>query len=210
MPSRPSQVPRPSRPARAGAAVTLGLGLLAGATLLGAPTASGHGYTDTPISRQKLCANRTVSDCGPVQWEPQSVEGYKGFPAAGPADGKICAGGHSEFAQLDDPRGGTWPATRVTSGQAFDFRWQFTANHSTTDFRYYVTRNGWDPSKPLTRASLDPQPFLVVPYNGGRPDMTTIHRGSMPAGKTGRHVILAVWTVNDTPMAFYACSDVQF
>lgn len=199
----------PARPGRAGAAA-LGLGLLAGVTLLSAPTASGHGYTDTPISRQKLCANKTVSDCGPIQWEPQSVEGYKGFPAAGPADGQICSGGHSEFAQLDDPRGGTWPATRVTSGQSFDFRWQFTANHSTTDFKYYVTKNGWDPTKPLTRASLDPQPFLVVPYNGGRPDMTTIHRGTMPAGKTGRHMILAVWTVNDTAMAFYSCSDVQF
>lgn len=40
--------------------------------------------------------------------------------------------------------------------------------------------------------------------------MTTIHHGAMPSGKTGRHMILAVWTVNDTAMAFYACSDVQF
>ncbi|MEV7729857.1 lytic polysaccharide monooxygenase [Streptomyces sp. NPDC101733] len=213
MPTRPAGPDRPARGVRPGraAAAALGLGgLLAGVALLGAPSASGHGYTDTPISRQKLCANKTVSDCGPIQWEPQSVEGLKGFPAAGPADGQICAGGHSEFAQLDAPRGGAWPATRVTSGQSYDFRWQFTANHSTTDFKYYVTKTGWDPTKPLTRASLDPQPFLVVPYNGGRPDMTTIHRGTMPSGKTGRHMILAVWTVNDTPMAFYSCSDVQF
>ncbi|MFD5510571.1 lytic polysaccharide monooxygenase [Streptomyces sp. NPDC127051] len=196
-------------PRRAGAA-TLGLGVIAGLALLTAPTASSHGYTDTPISRQKLCANKTVSDCGPIQWEPQSVEGYKGFPAAGPADGRICSGGHSEFAQLDDPRGGTWPTTKVTSGQSYGFRWQFTANHSTTDFKYYVTKNGWDPTKPLTRASLESQPFLTVAYNGARPDMTTVHQGTMPSGKTGRHMILAVWTVNDTAMAFYSCSDVQF
>ncbi|WP_251050289.1 lytic polysaccharide monooxygenase [Streptomyces sp. ISL-86] len=194
---------------RAGVAA-LGVGIVAAVSLLGAPTASSHGYTDTPISRQKLCANKTVSDCGPIQWEPQSVEGYKGFPAAGPADGTICAGGHSEFAQLDDPRGGAWPTTKVTSGQSYGFRWQFTANHSTTDFKYYVTKNGWDPTKPLTRAALDPQPFLTVAYNGARPAMTTVHQGAMPSGKTGRHMILAVWTVNDTPMAFYACSDVQF
>ncbi|MFG2878341.1 lytic polysaccharide monooxygenase [Streptomyces sp. NPDC048337] len=196
-------------PGRAGAAL-LGLGLIAGVSVLSAPTASSHGYTDTPISRQKLCANKTVADCGAIQWEPQSVEGYKGFPAAGPADGKICSGGLSQFAELDDPRGGAWPTTKVTSGQSYGFRWQFTANHSTTDFKYYVTKNGWTGTKALTRADLDPQPFLTVAYNGARPAMTTVHQGSMPAGKSGRHMILAVWTVNDTPMAFYACSDVQF
>lgn len=201
---------RPIRmPKRAGVAA-LGLGLVAGITLVSAPTASSHGYTDTPISRQKLCANRTVSDCGAIQWEPQSVEGFKGFPAAGPADGKICAGGLSQFSELDNPRSGAWPTTKVTSGQSYAFRWQFTANHSTTDFKYYVTKNGWTGTKALTRADLEPQPFLTVAYNGARPAMTTVHQGAMPSGKSGRHLILAVWTVNDTPMAFYACSDVQF
>lgn len=196
-------------PGRAGAAA-LGLGLVAGITLLGAPSASGHGYTDTPISRQKLCANKTVANCGAIQWEPQSVEGLKGFPAAGPADGKICSAGLPQFAELDDPRGGAWPTTRVTSGQSYGFRWQFTANHSTTDFKYYVTKNGWNGTKALTRADLEPQPFLTVAYNGARPAMTTVHQGAMPSGRTGRHLILAVWTINDTANAFYACSDVQF
>ncbi|MGW6704094.1 lytic polysaccharide monooxygenase auxiliary activity family 9 protein [Streptomyces sp. NPDC054956] len=195
---------------RQAAATAVGLGVVAALALVTAPTASSHGYTDTPISRQKLCANKTVSDCGPIQWEPQSVEGPKGFPAAGPADGRICSANHTEFAQLDDPRGGAWPATPVTSGQSYSFRWQFTANHSTTDFRYYVTKNGWNPNKPLTRADLDPQPFLTVAYNGARPAMTTVHQGTMPSGKTGRHLILAVWTINDTVNAFYSCSDVQF
>ncbi|MFJ7269740.1 lytic polysaccharide monooxygenase [Streptomyces sp. NPDC099050] len=207
---RSFRMSRTKRAAATATATTVGLGVVAALALVTAPTASSHGYTDTPISRQKLCANKTVSDCGPIQWEPQSVEGLKGFPAAGPADGRICAGNHPEFAQLDDPRGGAWPATPVTSGQSYSFRWQFTANHAATDFRYYVTKNGWDSTKPLTRAALDPQPFLTVAYNGARPAMTTVHQGTMPSGKTGRHMILAVWTVNDTPMAFYSCSDVQF
>ncbi|MFD0269243.1 lytic polysaccharide monooxygenase [Streptomyces sp. NPDC127106] len=209
---RPIRMPMrsPVRPPRRAGAAALGISVATGLAFAVAPTANGHGYTDTPVSRQKLCANRTVSDCGPIQWEPQSVEGYKGFPAAGPADGRICAGGHGEFAQLDDPRGGAWPATRVTAGQGYGFRWQFTANHATTDIKYYVTRNGWDPTKPLTRAALESQPFLTVAYNGARPAMTTVHQGAMPTGKTGRHMILAVWTVHDTPMAFYACSDVEF
>ncbi|MGW5848307.1 lytic polysaccharide monooxygenase auxiliary activity family 9 protein [Streptomyces sp. NPDC055254] len=179
-------------------------------TLLGAPSASSHGYTDTPISRAKLCANKTVSNCGAIQWEPQSVEGFKGFPASGPSDGTICAGGLPQFAELDNQRGGTWPATSVNSGQSYNFRWQFTANHATTDFKYYVTKNGWDPTRPLTRSALESQPFLTVAYNGARPAMTTTHQGAMPSGKSGRHMILAVWTVHDTPMAFYSCSDVQF
>ncbi|MEU8884785.1 lytic polysaccharide monooxygenase auxiliary activity family 9 protein [Streptomyces hydrogenans] len=189
------------------AAVALGV---TAASLFATSTANSHGYTDSPISRQKLCANGTVKNCGSIQWEPQSVEGLKGFPAAGPADGTICAGGNSRFAQLDDPRGGAWPTTKVTAGQSYSFRWQFTARHATTDFRYYITKNGWNPNSKLTRSQLDPQPFLTVPYNNQQPPSTLSHSGTIPAGKTGRHLILAVWTVADTANAFYACSDVQF
>ncbi|MFI6081473.1 lytic polysaccharide monooxygenase [Streptomyces sp. NPDC051217] len=190
-------------------AAVLGLAV-AGVSLLATGSATSHGYTDSPISRQKLCQNGSVTGCGNIQWEPQSVEGPKGFPAAGPADGKICAGGNGQFAQLDDPRGGNWPATNVSGGQSYSFRWQFTARHSTSDFRYYITKNGWDPTKPLTRAALDPQPFMTVPYGNQQPPATLVHQGSMPGGKTGKHIVLAVWNVADTTNAFYACSDVKF
>ncbi|MFF3750079.1 lytic polysaccharide monooxygenase [Streptomyces sp. NPDC002018] len=190
-----------------GAAV-VGLAV-AGASLLATSSASSHGYTDSPISRQKLCANGTVSNCGNIQWEPQSVEGPKGFPAGGPADGKLCSGGLGQFAQLDDPRGGSWPTTKVSGGQSYNFRWQFTARHATSDFKYYITKNGWNSSQPLTRAALDTQPFLTVPYNNQQPPATLSHSGNLPS-RSGRHVILAVWTIADTSNAFYACSDVQF
>ncbi|MEV0034580.1 lytic polysaccharide monooxygenase [Streptomyces sp. NPDC056909] len=190
-----------------GAAV-VGLAV-AGVSLLATSSASSHGYTDSPISRQKLCANGTVSNCGNIQWEPQSVEGPKGFPAGGPADGKLCSGGLGQFAQLDDPRGGAWPTTKVSGGQSYNFRWQFTARHATTDFKYYITKNGWNSSQPLTRAALDTQPFLTVPYNNQQPPATLSHSGNLPS-RSGRHVILAVWTIADTSNAFYSCSDVQF
>ncbi|MFC9244515.1 lytic polysaccharide monooxygenase [Streptomyces sp. NPDC057136] len=193
---------------RASAAV-IGLAI-AGASMFATSSASSHGYTDSPISRQKLCANGTVTGCGAIQWEPQSVEGPKGFPAAGPADGKICSAGLSQFAALDDPRGGNWPATNVTGGQGYSFRWQFTARHSTTDFRYYITKNGWNTTQPLTRAALESQPFMTVPYGNQQPPSTLTHQGTIPTQKTGKHIILAVWTVADTGNAFYACSDVQF
>ncbi|MEU9982924.1 lytic polysaccharide monooxygenase auxiliary activity family 9 protein [Streptomyces sp. NPDC050856] len=187
----------------------LGLGLLGGTFLATAGTAQGHGYTDSPVSRQQLCGNGTVRDCGQIQWEPPSVEGPKGFPGRGPADGRICAGGNARFSELDDPRGGTWPATALTAGRNHTFVWRITARHATTDFRYYVTRDGWDPTKPLTRADLDPQPFLTVPFGGRLPGATVSHTGVLPQ-KTGRHLVLGVWTIADTGNAFYACSDVRF
>ncbi|MET7490859.1 lytic polysaccharide monooxygenase auxiliary activity family 9 protein [Streptomyces sp900116325] len=193
---------------RASAAV-IGLAI-AGVSMFAMSSAGSHGYTDNPISRQKLCANGTVTGCGAIQYEPQSVEAPKGFPAAGPADGKICSGAHDNFAALDDPRGGSWPATKVTAGQGFSFRWQFTARHATTDFRYYITKNGWDPTKPLTRAALESQPFMTVPYGGQQPPATLTQQGTIPTQKTGRHIILSVWNIADTGNAFYACSDVQF
>ncbi|WP_190125782.1 lytic polysaccharide monooxygenase auxiliary activity family 9 protein [Streptomyces inusitatus] len=189
-------------------AAAVGL-LVTGATVLATGSANSHGYTDSPISRQKLCANGTVSNCGSIQWEPQSVEGLKGFPAAGPADGQICAGGNGGFAPLDNPRGGNWPATQVSSGASHTFNWRFTARHATSDFKYYITKAGWNPSEPLTRSALESQPFLTVPYGGKQPPQTLSHSGNLPS-RSGKHLILAVWNVADTPNAFYACSDVKF
>lgn len=184
-----------------------------GALVLSSGGATGHGYTDLPISRQKLCQNGTVTNCGSIQWEPQSVEGPKGFPGSGPADGQICNGGVGHFGQLSAPRtpsGGAWPATSVRGGQSYTFRWQFTAMHATTDFKYYVTKQGWNQNHNLARSDLNLTPFLTVPYNGQRPPSTLSHSGTLPSGLSGRHVILAVWTINDTGNAFYACSDVTF
>jgi chitin-binding protein len=175
-----------------------------------AGVAQGHGYTQNPPSRSSNCAKGVVTNCGAIQYEPQSVEGPKGFPGAGPADGKLCAAGIANFAPLDDPRGGTWPTKALTSGANFTFTWTLTAAHATTSFRYFVTKNGWNPSAPLTRAQLESTPFLTVPFNGARPPFTVTHSGNLPAGKSGRHLIYAVWDIADTANAFYSCSDVAF
>ncbi|MFG2395322.1 lytic polysaccharide monooxygenase [Streptomyces lavendulae] len=175
---------------------------------MGMSTASAHGYTDLPASRQQLCARDVVTGCGPVRWEPQSVEGRKGFPAGGPADGEICSGGHPEFRGLDDPRNGSgWPATALKAGTVNEFRWRFTARHSTSTFKYYITKNGWDPSRPLARNSL--QSIATYPFAGKQPPATLSHQVEIPWGLSGRHIVLAVWDIADTGNAFYACSDVE-
>ncbi|GJF29714.1 chitin-binding protein [Kitasatospora sp. NE20-6] len=172
--------------------------------------AQSHAYVTTPPSRAALCAAGTVTNCGDIQWEPQSVEGPKGFPSTGPSDGTLCAGGNSRFAQLDDPRGGAWPTTRVTAGQRLTMTWKFTARHSTSQFRYYLTKAGYNAGTKITRSSLDLTPFLTVPYNGAQPPATVSHVGTLPGGRTGHQVILAVWDVADTSNAFYQCMDVTF
>ena len=173
-----------------------------------AGVAQGHGYTQSPPSRADACAQGKAGDCGPIQWEPQSVEGPKGFPAAGPQN--LCSADHQQFAQLDDPRNGQWPATNVQAGQDFQFTWKITAAHATTSFRYFVTKDGYDPGKPLTRDQLGPEPFLALDYGGKQPPNEFSHNGKLPAGKHGRHMIYAVWDIADTGNAFYSCADVNF
>lgn len=188
----------------------IAVGALALTVSTSVPLAYGHGWTNSPVSRAKLCQQGAVRNCGAIQWEPQSVEGPKGFPAAGPADGVLCSAGLAQFHELDDQRGGAWPATQLQGGQGFTFTWHLTAPHSTADFSYYMTKQGWNPSQPLTRSALDLTPFLTVKLNGTRPPNGVSHPGTIPTGRSGRHMILAVWTIADTGNAFYQCSDVNF
>ena len=143
--------------------------------------ASAHGYVSAPLSRQALCANGTVKDCGQIQWEPQSVEGPKGL--------RSCSGGNAQFAVLDDDSKG-WPATSV--GTTTTFTWVFTARHRTASFEYWIGG---------TRVAS-------ISGNDAQPPATLTHTVSL-AGFTGRQKVLAVWNVADTTNAFYACIDVQ-
>lgn len=178
--------------------------------LLASGTAHAHGYTEDPPSRQAMCAEGKAKDCGPVQWEPQSVEGPGNFPKGGPKDGHLCSAGNDKFDTLDDQRGGKWPATKVKAGQDSEFRWKTTAAHKTESYRYFITKDGWNPSKPLTRDQLEPAPFLEKDYHGKKPGDTETQHGKLPADKKGKHMILGVWEIADTNNAFYSCSDVNF
>jgi chitin-binding protein len=185
------------------------VGLAASLALLFAGGAQGHGWISTPPSRAAYCAAGTVTNCGDIQWEPQSVEGPKGFPAAGPSDGTICSGGIARFAQLDDPRGGAWPTTALTAGNAYDFTWTLTAAHATTSFRYFITKNSYNPALPLTRSDLVATPIFTQSYGGKQPPTTVTHHVTIPAGLTGHHIVLGVWDIADTGNAFYQCTDVS-
>ncbi|MBT2210968.1 lytic polysaccharide monooxygenase [Actinomadura sp. NEAU-AAG7] len=213
MPSRlrpPRRLPSSRRlPTPRARTLVLAAAASAGLTVVVAAPAFSHGYTNTPVSRALFCKQGTVKDCGEVKYEPQSVEGPKGFPKSGPRDGTICAAGDSRWAPLDDPRGGQWPATSLTGGQSYTFAWTLTAAHSTASFRYFVTKDGWDYKRPVTRAALDLTPFLRLDYGNKQPPRDFSHSGTLPV-RHGRHLIVAVWDIADTGNAFYQCSDVDF
>jgi chitin-binding protein len=146
-----------------------------------ATPALAHGYVSSPASRQAMCAQGRVKNCGAIQYEPQSVEGPKGL--------RTCSAGNSRFAVLDDESKG-WPATAV--GKTVAFNWVFTARHATSNFEYYIGN---------TRlASFD---------GGGKQPGANVSHNVNLGNRTGRQKVLAIWNIADTTNAFYSCIDLQ-
>ncbi|WP_339265802.1 lytic polysaccharide monooxygenase [Paenibacillus sp. FSL R5-0470] len=166
-----------------------------------------HGYVEGPASRAALCKSGQNTDCGPIVYEPQSLEAPKGFPAAGPADGKI-ASANGAFPKLDEQSATRWSKVNISAGQN-TFTWKLTAAHSTASWKYYITKPDWNPNAALTRDSFDLTPFYSVNYGGVQPPFTYSDTFNVPE-RSGYHVILAVWEVADTPNAFYNVIDVNF
>lgn len=186
----------------------LGLLLLLTSMIAFVKPVSAHGYIDNPASRAIQCKNGLNTNCGAIIYEPQSLEGLKGFPAAGPADGKIASAGLAAFANLDQQTATRWNKVNISSGTN-TFTWKFTARHATTSYRYFITKQDWNPNAPLSRAQLDLTPFCTVQGNGQQPPATLSHTCSVPE-RTGYQIILAVWDIYDTPNAWYNVIDVQF
>ncbi|WP_166542003.1 lytic polysaccharide monooxygenase [Paenibacillus lutrae] len=170
-------------------------------------TSSAHGYLDVPASRALLCKTKVNTDCGGAAYEPQSAEAGKGFPNGGPGDGSIASAGNT-FPKLDEQTSTRWSKVPMTAGpQAF--KWQLNAAHATTTFKYFITKPGWNPNAPLTRASFDLTPFCQEDFNGASPTNYHTTNCNVPE-RTGYHVILAIWEVSGAPTAYVNVTDVDF
>ncbi|GAA4063179.1 lytic polysaccharide monooxygenase [Nonomuraea soli] len=143
--------------------------------------AQAHGWITNPSSRQDHCAAGRVANCGPIIWEPQSVEGPKGQ--------RNCHAGDSRWAPLNDDSK-PWPVTNV--GTTATLTWKITARHSTSTWEYYIGG---------TR--------VAVFNDGGRQPPASFSHTVNFSGFSGRQKVLAIWNVADTPMAFYACLDLN-
>ncbi|WP_284706362.1 lytic polysaccharide monooxygenase auxiliary activity family 9 protein [Micromonospora phytophila] len=186
--------------------------------LTGAPAAA-HGAPTNPASRAAACgpegrqagtpACRAAVEAGAAlrEWDNIRVFGVAGRDRERIPDGELCSGGLSAYRGLDLPRA-DWPVTKLAAGARFTFRYRTTIPHKGT-FRLYVTREGYNPTKRLTWASLESVPFLRVtdpPVRDGAYQLP----GRLPADRSGRHLIYTVWQNSDTPDTYYSCSDVEF
>lgn len=167
-------------------------------------SASAHGYIEAPASRAALCKSGENKNCGRVQYEPQSLEARGNFPAGGPVDGQITGAGI--FTELYEQTPTRWAKVNMNGGSN-TFTWTLSAKHATSEWKYYITKKGWDPNKPLARADLEL--FCSINDGGKRPGDKVTHTCNVPTDRSGYYLILGVWEIADTGNAFYQVIDVN-
>jgi chitin-binding protein len=195
---------RTQRSIRAGLTSLVLVGALA---VIGTAPASAHGYVggagSDMVARAALRENVNL---GAVQYEPQSLEGPKGFPEGGPADGQLASAGGLFGGNLDEQTSDRWVKNEITPGPN-TITWHYTAPHRTSKWTYYITKEGWDQNAPLTRAALEE--LTTIEHDGTPATTNPVHTIDVPADHHGYHVIYAVWDVADTANAFYNAIDVD-
>lgn len=170
--------------------------------------AEAHGYIQSPASRAYLCQQQVNVNCGAVEYEPQSLEGPKGFPVGGPPDGHIASAGNTQFFPLDEQKTDRWRKVNISS-DLIRFSWKLTAEHATESWDYFITKPGWDENSPLTRADFDRIPFCHYDGEGKIPKSPVEQQCQLPADRNGYNVILGIWSIADTSNAFYQVVDVN-
>lgn len=194
--------------------------LMGAAALFSAVEVSAHGYVSSPKSRAFLCTSAQGGGSSPAcvaaaaagnasQYEPQSIGigGANDNHQALIPDGKLCSANHASMAGLDLARN-DWGATTVSAGPTA-FIWTNPAAHKTKYFRYYITKQGFNPgAAPLKWSDLE-QIHQSAPADR---ESTSTHIVNLPQ-RTGRHIVYSIWQrdpVADAPEAFYQCIDVVF
>ncbi|MET9345376.1 lytic polysaccharide monooxygenase auxiliary activity family 9 protein [Streptomyces termitum] len=197
--------------------------LSAAAALVGLTptTAAAHGAVFNPVSRVAACyaegpetpksqvCKDLVADSGTqplYDWNEVNIANADGNHKALIPDGKLCSANRAKYRALDWART-DWPATAVQAG-SFGFKIRATAAHSGT-MTMYITKAGFDPTQPLKWADLDTTPVAVYNTTRTATDGYYAFTGNLPA-RSGRHIVYMVWQRNDSPEAFYSCSDVTF
>ncbi|MEU2394300.1 lytic polysaccharide monooxygenase [Streptomyces sp. NPDC007369] len=216
MPARPRPRPRPRTVTRIAAA---GLAPLAVAVCAAGP-ASAHGSMTDPVSRVAACyaegpespksaaCKAAVASSGTqafYDWNAVNIADAAGHHRSLIPNGQLCSAGNDKYRGLDLPRA-DWPASPMSAGP-HTFRYKGTAPHRGT-FELYVTKDGYDPSKPLAWSDLEPAPFAKA-TDPGMEGGDYVFSGTVP-NKSGRHLVYSIWQRSDSPEAFYTCSDVVF
>ena len=200
----------------------LALALLGCAAALLAPApARSHGTMTTPPSRIYTCflsgpetttdpaclALKNASGTAPFyDWMSINQANANSNHQAVVPDGKLCSGNNPTFSGLDLPRN-DWQSTPIgpAADGSFEFVFRGTAPHSTKDWIFFISREGWSPTQPLRWSDMFEFCRLGnVPLNDGNYHL----RCPLPQGN-GKRVIYTVWQRADSTEAFYTCMDVN-
>ncbi|WP_055565591.1 lytic polysaccharide monooxygenase auxiliary activity family 9 protein [Streptomyces atriruber] len=189
-------------------------------TALSVTPAAAHGSMTDPVSRVSACfqegpesprsaaCKAAVAASGAqafYDWNGVNIANAAGKSKEIIPDGKLCSAGNDKYKGLDLPRA-DWPSSKLSAGN-HTFRYKGTAPHKGS-FELFVTKESYDPSKPLKWSDLEEKPFVKVTD----PKMENgdyVFDGKIPA-REGRHLIYSIWQRSDSPEAFYTCSDVVF
>ncbi|KTC24327.1 chitin-binding protein [Pseudomonas putida] len=199
-----------------------------------------HGRVISPATRSAIAIDEGLI----YEWHADEMEGGKNFPSeiAGPfpspyetdvasdvppANGYILSGGETDARECVNftnqemsqklGREFTWPLLEVKAGQTFQVKWKYAEAHMTRGYSWFITKDGWDPEKRISRAQLEPEPFhkdfyTQTPYweHSDTLKAKTEHEVKLPTNKHGHHVIVLLWIVANTGNAFYQVFDVKF
>ncbi|WP_275527314.1 lytic polysaccharide monooxygenase [Herbidospora mongoliensis] len=196
------------------------------AMVVASPSAQAHGATTNPASRTYACYLDGLSGGQIIPKNPacaaavaqggtQPLYDWYGVLRSDGAgrtrgyipDGQLCSGGNTKYAAYDLPRT-DWPSTNLPSGASYNFVYGAWVPHPGA-FRLYVTKQGYNPSQPLTWSMMEEQPFFTADPQPALANGSYRWTATLPV-RSGRHVIYAVWTRSDSAETFYSCSDVVF
>ena len=183
-----------------------------------------HGTMETPISRIYACylegpenpqtaACQAAVDLGGTQplydWNEINQGKADGQHQSLIADGTLCGGGRDKYKGMNLPRT-DWVSTpaRLNAQGQMEFVYYATAPHSSAYFRFYITKDNYDPSAALRWEDLE-EPFCEI-TNVSLQEQRYHMTCPSPGNKVGQHVIYNIWQRDDSPEAFYACIDVDF
>lgn len=190
-----------------------------------------HGYVEVPMSRAYRYAGPGWNPAQTLDWptrqgivgsatdNPHGLETRQGWPAmlgaefgsdGTPRDGRIASANGVHGSPLIDRQTSTlWGKTHIEPGPN-RFTWWYTIGHATRRWQYFITKRDWNPDAPLTRDQFDLTPIHTVEWDGsffGVHGSRSNHMVNIPADRSGYHIVLAVWTIADTSMAFYNVVD---
>jgi chitin-binding protein len=194
--------------------------------LLWTPGEQATGTTTAPASRGYACRPGTEArDTSPACRAAAEIRPATDSDDAGLGDGtdigipdvgnrhrevipdtRLCSAGRERYRGLDLARS-DWPATALTSGGTTTLQYRLSGDYTGT-VRFYLTKVGYDPNRPLTWAALDSKPLGQASGSPGD-DQTYQVQVRLPV-QSGRHLIYTVWERADDDAALYACSDVVF